>query len=102
MTPSGLSDAARQRIQAMVATTDGFRLAEVDLQLRGPGEMAGTRQSGLPEFRVADLMGDSALLALAQREARALAQNHADCDRLIQIMSSRTRGESAAGLLTVG
>ena len=46
MTPGSISDVARQRIQAMVSTTDGFKLAEVDLQLRGPGEMAGTRQSG--------------------------------------------------------
>src|SRR5439155_8655220 len=61
MTPSRLNDVARQRIHAMVSTTDGFRLAEVDLQLRGPGEMAGTRQSGIPEFRIANLMADGEL-----------------------------------------
>jgi ATP-dependent DNA helicase RecG len=69
LTPPKTGDTARERIEAMVATTDGFRLSEVDLRLRGPGEMAGTRQSGLPEFRVANLMEDSALLALAQRES---------------------------------
>src|SRR5207247_8670168 len=70
MTSNRLSDVAQQRIKAMVATTDGFRLAEVDLQIRGPGEMAGTKQSGLPEFRVADLMADAELVSLAQKEAQ--------------------------------
>jgi ATP-dependent DNA helicase RecG len=64
-------DAAR-RLQAMVETNDGFRIAEVDLQLRGPGEFFGTRQSGLPEFRVADLLRDAALLEDARREAQAI------------------------------
>ncbi len=67
-----LNDEARQRIDAMVATQDGFRLAEVDLQLRGPGEFFGTRQSGLPQFRVADLLRDAPLLEEARREAAAL------------------------------
>ena len=52
----------------MVETNDGFKLAEVDLQLRGPGEFFGTRQSGLPEFRVADLLRDAAILEEARRE----------------------------------
>ena len=56
----------------MVETNDGFRIAEVDLQLRGPGEFFGTRQSGLPEFRVADLLRDAALLEEARREAQAI------------------------------
>jgi ATP-dependent DNA helicase RecG len=68
-----LSGVARQRLQAMASMADGFRLAEIDLQLRGPGEMAGTRQSGIPEFRVANLITDSALLALAQKEAQQWA-----------------------------
>jgi ATP-dependent DNA helicase RecG len=78
-----LSDSARQRIDAMVSSTDGFRLAEVDLRLRGPGEVAGTRQSGIPEFRVASLMEDSALLALAQREARSWVEQHEDAEKLL-------------------
>jgi ATP-dependent DNA helicase RecG len=67
-----LTDEARQRIDALVATQDGFRIAEVDLQLRGPGEFFGTRQSGLPQFRVADLFRDAPLLEEARREAGAL------------------------------
>jgi ATP-dependent DNA helicase RecG len=60
---------ARRRLDAMTATVDGFRIAETDLELRGPGEFFGTRQSGLPEFRVADLLRDAAILEEARREA---------------------------------
>jgi ATP-dependent DNA helicase RecG len=67
--PSG---AARQRIAAMTETNDGFKIAEVDLTIRGPGDFFGTRQSGLPEFRVADLLRDGAALEEARREAFAL------------------------------
>jgi ATP-dependent DNA helicase RecG len=91
MTPSRLNDVARQRIQAMVSTTDGFRLAEVDLQLRGPGEMAGTRQSGMPEFRVANLMLDVEMLSLARSEAQRWAERSGERERLIDALSARTR-----------
>ena len=91
MTPSRLNDVARQRIQAMVSTTDGFRLAEVDLQLRGPGEMAGTRQSGIPEFRVANLLLDVDLLSLAKTEAQRWAERSGERERLIDALSARTR-----------
>jgi ATP-dependent DNA helicase RecG len=64
---------AQRRLAAMVATNDGFRIAEADLELRGPGEFFGTRQSGLPEFRVADLLRDAAILEEARREATAIA-----------------------------
>jgi ATP-dependent DNA helicase RecG len=63
---------AQRRLEAMVATNDGFRIAEADLELRGPGEFFGTRQSGLPEFRVADLLRDAAILEEARREAMAI------------------------------
>ena len=63
---------ARRRVGAMTETNDGFRIAEVDLELRGPGEFFGTRQSGLPEFRVADLLRDAAILDEARREAAAI------------------------------
>src|SRR5216117_2105051 len=91
MTPGRLNDAARQRIHAMVSTIDGFRLAEVDLQLRGPGEMAGTRQSGIPEFRVANLMADGELLSLAQKEAQRWADRCEEREALIQTLSARAR-----------
>ena len=63
---------ARRRIDAMTGTNDGFKIAEVDLSVRGPGEFFGTRQSGLPEFRVADLVRDGAMLEEARQEALAL------------------------------
>ena len=63
---------ARERVDALVGTNDGFRIAEADLRLRGPGEFFGTRQSGLPEFRVADLIRDAAILEDARREATAI------------------------------
>jgi ATP-dependent DNA helicase RecG len=91
MTSVRLTDVARQRIQAMVSTTDGFRLAEVDLNLRGPGEMAGTRQSGIPEFRVANLMGDTDLLALAQEEAKRWVDRTDERERLIEALTARTK-----------
>jgi ATP-dependent DNA helicase RecG len=71
MTGGRVSAEAEQRLDAMVRTQDGFELAELDLQLRGPGEFFGTRQAGLPDFRVASLVRDRELLELAKREAAA-------------------------------
>jgi ATP-dependent DNA helicase RecG len=64
-----LSEEARGRLQAMTDTTDGFVIAERDLALRGPGDFFGTRQAGVPTFRLIDLVRDRELLALAQQEA---------------------------------
>jgi ATP-dependent DNA helicase RecG len=69
MTGGKVSDAATERLAAMVRTQNGFELAELDLQLRGPGEFFGTRQAGIPEFQVADLVRDRALLELAKTES---------------------------------
>ena len=68
-----LTDSARARLEAMVETTDGFELAERDLEIRGEGELLGTRQSGAFGLRFASLRGDRDLLELARREAEALA-----------------------------
>jgi ATP-dependent DNA helicase RecG len=65
-------EAVRQRLGAFVKTTDGFRVAESDLELRGPGELLGRRQSGFLRFRVANLIRDRELLELAREEAIAL------------------------------
>ena len=64
-----LSDDAKQRIRTMVHTTDGFEIAEMDLRLRGPGSIEGTRQSGLPELKIANLIRDSAILKIARNQA---------------------------------
>ena len=68
ITGERVSEQAEERLSAMVRTQDGFELAELDLSMRGPGEIFGTRQAGLPEFRVANLVRDKALLELAKRE----------------------------------
>lgn len=79
-----LSAMARQRLETMRQTSDGFVIAEKDLELRGPGELLGTRQTGLAAFRVADLARDAALLpgvhALAER---LLAEAPAVADRIV-------------------
>jgi ATP-dependent DNA helicase RecG len=69
ITSSRVSPVGEERLNAMVRTQDGFELAELDLNLRGPGEFFGTRQAGLPDFRVANLLRDRQLLELAKREA---------------------------------
>ena len=61
---------ARQRLKVLEETTDGFRIAEEDLRLRGPGELLGQQQSGLPPFRFGELAGDGALIDRARRIAR--------------------------------
>ena len=68
---------AKIRLETMVETTDGFRIAEVDLRLRGSGEYFGTRQSGAPEFKLANLVEDHDLLVLARKEAFALVERDA-------------------------
>jgi ATP-dependent DNA helicase RecG len=100
-----LGDDAERRLQAMVETNDGFTIAEVDLQLRGPGEFFGTRQSGLPEFRVADLLRDAALLEDARRDALAIVAADAELRApehrgLRQALLARWRGKLA--LASVG
>ena len=68
---SGSADAGR-RLRVMEKTTDGFEIAEEDLALRGPGEFMGTRQSGLPDFRIANLIRDGLILQEAKNSAREL------------------------------
>jgi ATP-dependent DNA helicase RecG len=79
LTGPRVSELAEQRLEAMVRTQDGFELAELDLTMRGPGEFFGTRQAGLPDFRVANLVRDRQILELAKQEAARFA-NHPDAD----------------------
>jgi ATP-dependent DNA helicase RecG len=69
---SPLSDEARQRLDALTQTTDGFVIAERDLELRGAGDFFGTRQSGVPALRVGDPLRDQALMEDARRDAEEL------------------------------
>jgi ATP-dependent DNA helicase RecG len=90
----------------MVRTTDGFQIAELDLELRGPGEFFGTKQAGLPNFRVANLIRDRQLLEAAKREAVAVLAgpsaevSQEEINRALHYM--RTRWASTYGLVEAG
>jgi ATP-dependent DNA helicase RecG len=71
-----LGETAKARIAIMRETDDGFKIAEEDLRLRGEGEVLGTRQSGLPGFRLADLAVYGSLLTLARDEARRIVEEN--------------------------
>jgi len=86
-----LGETARRRLEVMRETEDGFRIAEADLAIRGAGDVIGTAQSGLPRFRIADLETQAGLMALAQRDARALLALDPDLQG--------ARGQSARVLL---
>ena len=70
-----VSEEAKQRLETMVKTSDGFKIAEVDLRLRGPGEFFGTRQHGFPALRIADVVHDYDLLVKAREEAFRLIES---------------------------
>ena len=98
LTSGRLGEEAQRRVEAMAATNDGFKIAEVDLQLRGPGEFFGTRQSGLPEFRVADLLRDAAILEEARLEAQTIIAEDAELRHTVhrglrQALLTRWRGK---------
>ena len=84
-----LTDTASERLEAMVATTDGFELAEVDLELRGSGQLLGTRQTGLSDLRFTRPRSDQRLL----REAREAAGELAGADELLQLEIARMFGD---------
>jgi ATP-dependent DNA helicase RecG len=97
---SPLTDAGKSRLQALVETNDGFVIAERDLELRGPGDFFGTRQSGLPTFRVGDLGRDSTIMEQARREA----QDWIATDEGVAELAGRLRHQWKArfGLAEVG
>lgn len=78
MTGEQLSADARKRIKVMTSTNNGFEIAEVDLQLRGPGDIQGTQQSGILDLKMADLLTDEPILLTAREEAKALLGQDAD------------------------
>ncbi len=85
MYQSPLSKAGKERLQTMRDSADGFVIAEKDLQLRGPGEVLGTRQTGLMTFRIADIQRDSALLPAVKNCAESLFDSEPDrCQALVQ------------------
>ena len=74
MTKGILSADAQTRIKAMVSTNDGFKISEIDLKLRGPGDLLGTKQSGLIDFKLADLTDDVKIFDLAKKEVKRIIE----------------------------
>jgi ATP-dependent DNA helicase RecG len=106
MTGGKVSEEGEKRLDAMVKTNDGFKIAELDLELRGPGEFFGTRQAGMPSFRVANLIRDRELLEAAKREAATVvAGPNAEISEVEvsrALVHMRTRWQNTYGLVEVG
>ena len=106
MTGGKVSEDGDRRLDAMVRTNDGFQIAELDLELRGPGEFFGTRQAGMPSFQVANLIRDRQLLETAKLEAAGVLAgpnaeiSREEINRALHYM--RTRWQGTYGLLEVG
>jgi ATP-dependent DNA helicase RecG len=87
----------------MVKTQDGFRIADMDLQLRGPGEFFGTRQSGLPELRVASILRDREVLEATRSEAAGYIENPSSPEELRALVRYiREKWQRRYGLVQVG
>src|SRR5580700_10306904 len=106
MTGGKVTEEGERRLDAMVGTNDGFKIAELDLELRGPGEFFGTRQAGMPSFHVANLIRDRQLLELAKREAAAVIAGPNSEVTQVEIsralVALRTRWQHSYGLVEVG
>jgi ATP-dependent DNA helicase RecG len=94
------TDDARERLKAMASTHDGFVIAERDLELRGPGDFFGTRQSGLPRLRTGDLVRDRDVMELAHREARQLVEHGQLTPALAHFADAEWSGQF--GLIEIG
>lgn len=98
-----LNEAGRERIRAMLDSNDGFYIADMDMKLRGPGEFFGTKQSGLPALRIANLVRDLDLLELARGEAQAFIRNPPSPDELRRAVTYiREHWQRKYGLVQVG
>jgi ATP-dependent DNA helicase RecG len=101
-----LSEGGERRLTTMRDTEDGFRISEVDLEMRGAGDLIGTAQSGLPRFRIADLESQSALMAVAQSDARKLLHDDPDLvsdrGRAARVLLWLMEQDQAIRLISVG
>jgi ATP-dependent DNA helicase RecG len=98
-----MGDAAKERIRTLVDTNDGFLIAEMDLKLRGPGEFFGTKQSGLPSLRVANILRDKEILEAARREALDFVSHPPSEEELrLAVAYIRDHWQRRYGLVTVG
>jgi ATP-dependent DNA helicase RecG len=94
------TDEARERLKVLASTSDGFAIAERDLELRGPGDFFGTRQSGLPKLRTGDLVRDRDLMEEAHREARTIVAEGGLSPELLAFVQKRWQEQF--GLIEVG
>ena len=98
-----MNDTARERIRTLVESTDGFYISEMDLKLRGPGEFFGTKQSGLPSLRIANILRDTEILEVARRDAvDFIARPPAEEDLRRAVAYIRDHWQRRYGLVTVG
>jgi ATP-dependent DNA helicase RecG len=98
-----MNETARERIRTLVESTDGFYISEMDLRLRGPGEFFGTKQSGLPSLRVANILRDAEILQIARREAVDFIAKPPSEDELRRAVAYiRDHWQRRYGLVTVG
>jgi ATP-dependent DNA helicase RecG len=98
-----LNDAGKERIRTMVESSDGFYIAEMDLRLRGPGEFFGTRQSGLPALRIANILRDQEVLEIARNEAQAYIEHPPTPEELRRAVAYiRDHWQRRYGLVQVG
>jgi ATP-dependent DNA helicase RecG len=98
-----LNEAGRERIRAMIDSNDGFYIADMDMKLRGPGEFFGTKQSGLPALRIANLVRDLDLLELARGEAQSFIRNPPSQEELRRAVTFiREHWQRKYGLVQVG
>jgi ATP-dependent DNA helicase RecG len=106
MTGGRVSEEGQKRLDAMVRTNDGFKIAELDLELRGPGEFFGTRQAGLPSFRVANIIRDGQLLEAAKHEAAGVLagpNSEISSEEISRaLVHMRARWQHTYGLVEVG
>jgi ATP-dependent DNA helicase RecG len=106
MTGGKVTEEGQRRLDAMASTNDGFQIAELDLELRGPGEFFGTRQAGLPSFRVANIIRDAQLLEAAKREAAAVLagpNSEISSEEISRaLVQMRARWKHTYGLVEVG
>jgi ATP-dependent DNA helicase RecG len=100
-----LSDDAKKRLETMACTNDGFRIAETDLEIRGPGELFGTRQHGIASLKIANLLTDGRILETARKEAFSLIETdmglHRPENRIVR-ETLKKRYHKNFGLIRVG
>jgi ATP-dependent DNA helicase RecG len=101
LTSDKKTSVANERLGIMAETNDGFRIAEKDLEIRGPGEVMGTRQSGLPTFRVGNLVRDVQILEEARREADHYLTERRRTRETSKLIE-RVRSDARFGLAAVG